>query len=304
MMDIRTVLCPLDFTDLSRRELDLAADVARRFSARLILEHNVDPQPPGGLAVSWMWRGAHVGQGADREANAEARLREVMTQLPPEVVCEARLTRGPVDEALAALARQLPAELLVMGSHGWSDPHHRSVTERVLRFSPCPVLTLAEEGGGRFMSGWNPGENGGTSAAALIAVNPSAAGRRTLAYGLDLCESFHLRPLVLHVDARASRRDYDMDRLARDRQQLEALLPPAWRKQCECIAAAGKPAASILEVAERSQARFLVLGCHDRFSFRRLAGHTIACTVLHGSKRPVWFLPASAQHGAWAGAAA
>ena len=151
-MDIKTVLCPLDFTELSRRELDLAVDMASRCSARLILEHNVDPQPPGGLAVSWMWRGAHVGQGANREAEAEVRLREVMARLPPEVVCEARLTRGPVDEMLTELARRLPADLLVMGSHGWSVPRHRSVTERVLSHSPCPVLTLAEEASSLFIS--------------------------------------------------------------------------------------------------------------------------------------------------------
>lgn len=303
-MNIRTVLCPLDFTDLSRRELDLAVDMARRFSARLILEHNLHPQPPGGLAVSWMWRGEHVGQGARQEADAESRLREVMARLPPDLACEARLTRGPVDETIIALARQLPAELVVMGSHGWSEARHRSVTERVLRCAPCPVLTLAEEARSLFGAGQGVKAGGDVHPAALIAMNPSAAGQRTLVFGLDLCAAFALRPVVLHVDSRASRRDFDTDRLAQDRRRLEALLPPEWQGRSECMSVGGKPAPAILGIAERTGASCLVLGCHDRFSLTKLGGHTTAYTILHGSKRPVWFLPASAQRGAWKGAAA
>jgi len=303
-MDIKTVLCPLDFTDLSRRELDLAVGVARRFSARLILEHNPDPQPPGGLVASWMRRGEPVQQEGLREADAEARLREVMVDLTPDVVCEARLTRGPVDEAIIEMARKVHADLVVMGSHGWSAPCHRSITERVLRFAPCPVLTLAEEGRPLLVSGRDDGSGGAARPSALIAVNASAAGRRTMDFGLDLCAAFDFRPVVLHVDSRASRRDYDRERLARDRRRLESLLPQRWKDRSQCLSAAGKPAPTILATAERAGACCLVLGCHDRFSFSLPAGHKTAYTVLHGSKRPVWFLPASAHRGAWKGAAA
>ena len=46
-MPIHTVLCPTDFSPLSQRAVSLAARICRRFGARLVLEHNLDPRPPG-----------------------------------------------------------------------------------------------------------------------------------------------------------------------------------------------------------------------------------------------------------------
>ena len=54
-MEMRTVLCPVDFSGRSGRELSLARDVCREFGARLVLEHNLDPRPPSFLTVTWMW---------------------------------------------------------------------------------------------------------------------------------------------------------------------------------------------------------------------------------------------------------
>ena len=41
MTDTRIVLCPIDFSELSRRELALATEVCATFGARLVLHHNI-----------------------------------------------------------------------------------------------------------------------------------------------------------------------------------------------------------------------------------------------------------------------
>ncbi len=46
MIDIKTVLCPLDFSALSDQELRLAGQICERFGARMILQHNIDCMPP------------------------------------------------------------------------------------------------------------------------------------------------------------------------------------------------------------------------------------------------------------------
>ena len=144
-MKIRTVLCPIDFTPLSDRAIALAVTLSRRFGARLVLEHNLDPRPPAFLSVTWMWSGDQASADTEKAHAAEDRLRVTLNGLPQDVAHEARLTRGPMDLGLAELARTLPADLLVMGSHGWSSAAHSSLTERLLEIAPCPVLALGSE---------------------------------------------------------------------------------------------------------------------------------------------------------------
>jgi len=50
---------------------------------------------------------------------------------------------------IVRLAREIPADLVVMGTHGRSGLRHAligSVAERVVRKSPCPVLTVKQAG--------------------------------------------------------------------------------------------------------------------------------------------------------------
>jgi universal stress protein A len=289
-MDIGTVLCPVDFTDLSRRELQLAGEIARRFGARIVLEHNLDPRPPGVLSVTWMWSEENAPAGEEREAEAERRLRELMEQLPSELRREARLTRGPIEETLPAVARQLPADLLVVGSHGRSTPEHRSLTEKLIRDAPCPVLTLSEEARCALL----PAERGGTLRA-LVAADLSRRGRKVLEFGLDLCDSLELEPVAMVADPRARNRAADGERLARDRKTLLALIPEGRRDEIDVLASAGPASLAILQAAERIDASCLILGCQSRWSLSRVGGHSVSQTVLHESRRPVWFLPAGAR---------
>jgi hypothetical protein len=51
---------------------------------------------------------------------------------------------GQPAEAIAAYARDAGIDLIVMGTHGRGVSHllMGSVTERVARYAPCPVLTV------------------------------------------------------------------------------------------------------------------------------------------------------------------
>ena len=65
-------------------------------------------------------------------------------------VAGANLKIGNVAEEIVQLAKDLEADLIVMGSRGVSldDGHDRlvgSVTERVLHRAPCPVLVIRAE---------------------------------------------------------------------------------------------------------------------------------------------------------------
>jgi nucleotide-binding universal stress UspA family protein len=60
-----------------------------------------------------------------------------------------RTGRGVVEEQIAQWARARDADLIVMGTHGWSGLLRwmlGSVAHRVLQTAPCPVLTVGPEG--------------------------------------------------------------------------------------------------------------------------------------------------------------
>ena len=53
MLSVRTVLCPVDFSSATPRQVELAVDLCRAFGARLVLHHNVI-EVAIGSGVSWM----------------------------------------------------------------------------------------------------------------------------------------------------------------------------------------------------------------------------------------------------------
>ena len=51
-MRVETVLCPIDFSSLSDRELQVAVEICQTFGARLVLHHNLSPGTPS-VARAW-----------------------------------------------------------------------------------------------------------------------------------------------------------------------------------------------------------------------------------------------------------
>ena len=124
-----TVLCPVDFSPLSERAFELAVAVCQKTGARLVLHHNLGTRPPNFLTVSWMWSEDHEAAEEELAASAPDRLEELFTRIPEGVEYEAKITRAPTDTALLYLADELPADLIIMGTHGVSDAEHQSLTE-------------------------------------------------------------------------------------------------------------------------------------------------------------------------------
>lgn len=283
-MDIRTVLCPIDFTAVSDRAVALAVSLCRRFGARLVLEHNLDPRPPAFLSVTWMWSEDKKSDAAANERAAETRLRAALDALPQDVSHEARLTRGPVDLGLAELSRLLPADLLVMGSHGWSSAEHSSLTERVLESAPCPVLTVGSvEAPGSFLWGTDA-----KPVPVLIPVDLSAHSRTTAAHALELLERLPLELHFLHIEQGPPEPgDYESDR-----RRLEALVPETRRALVTFHIRSGERVDGILKAASDFGAQLILMGCHGKGALERFFTGATATQILHRASCPVWFEPA------------
>lgn len=142
-MDVKRILCPLDFSEPSAHALAQAAQLARWYGARLTVLHvrpTVVPHPdisPEGHMAPWLVAELETLRHRVSAACADA----VAARVPVDAMASAG---EPVHEILSH-ADTLGADLIVLGTHGLSGFRHLvlgSVTEKVLRRATCPVLTV------------------------------------------------------------------------------------------------------------------------------------------------------------------
>jgi nucleotide-binding universal stress UspA family protein len=145
MPEIRTILCPVDFSFGSDHALEYALLLAATHGAGIVLLHVLHPLAFGvgadGLTPDI---GARVLR--DMEASCRRHLGRTAAQLRARGanVTEKLVTGTPFHEIIQ-WARAEKVDLIVMGTHGRTGLVSAligSVAERVVRKAPCPVLTV------------------------------------------------------------------------------------------------------------------------------------------------------------------
>jgi len=286
-MRIRTILCPIDFSNLSAREIQSAAAVGRAFGARLVLHHNRMAIAPG-LARAWDWETTPRSERLD-ESEAERRMAAALEAVPVGIAVEGVISAGPVGLVVQTLAEQLPADLIVIGSHGWSTPEHASVTERVIAQAPCPVLTLHEGGERPLLLGSEPGS---PRPRAVVATDLSPTAGHALQYAYALARALPLHLDLLHVLPGGRQRSAAAENDARE--QLEAAVPGDLTSRVVTSVRYGEPTTEILAYLADMRPEFAVLGEHARDIVRRLFTRDTTRAIVHAASCPVWIVPARA----------
>jgi len=281
-MRLRTILCPIDFSDLSATETAVAVDLAREFGARMVLHHDCAVIPPG-IARQWDWEATHGN--TDSEAQAKRRMQAALNALPRDVRAEGVVSVGSVVGALLALAEELHADLIVLGSHGWSTETHASVTERIIAEAPCPVLTFNEGAlaTGRFRL--RP-EAGAERPIVVVPTDFSPTAAHAVRYAWALARALPIRVHLLHALPARSR---DAESAARSR--LAALQPADVSGPVDVHVTVGDAAEVIFAHLAAVQPAFAVLGEHARALVHRVFTRDTTSKVVHGASCPVWVVP-------------
>jgi nucleotide-binding universal stress UspA family protein len=138
------VLCPVDFSDASRRAMNLAAEVVRPGGAGITLLHVVEaPVAFGGELPDPEFLRAADKRAAEQLERWAAELRG---KVSVPVTMRSRVGWAGA-ETLAALDHDPTIDLVVMGSHGRTGIARAllgSVAEKVVRHARCPVLVARE----------------------------------------------------------------------------------------------------------------------------------------------------------------
>ena len=141
-MDLKKILFPTDFSHTGDAALALATSLARDSRAKLLIVHVEEPPVAYG--------GGEMYYGMPDPATED--LRRMLYEIKPAdpaVEYEHHLVTGDPAAAIARLAGSEGVDLIVMGTHGRSGLLQvliGSTAERVIRTSPCPVLTVRPAG--------------------------------------------------------------------------------------------------------------------------------------------------------------
>ncbi len=135
----RRILCPVDFDDNSMAALDFAADLAQQHEATLYVLHVVRaPIAPSEVPVE--------PAIPEWERDARARLDNLVRRhVDGKAKFHLVIKPGDPFAAIMQAERELNPDTVVMATHGRSGASHLflgSITERVVRESSHPVLTL------------------------------------------------------------------------------------------------------------------------------------------------------------------
>lgn len=140
----KLILVPIDFSDRATTALDYAVELAAKLDAKICLVNVVAAQlvtTEYGIPMTT----AMMEEAAERQ---QARLDQMIAARAGKAqFVPAMLVTGDPRAEIEHVARQLRADLIVMGTHGRRGVPRLvmgSVAEVVMRTAPCPVLLVRE----------------------------------------------------------------------------------------------------------------------------------------------------------------
>ena len=139
----KTILVPTDFSDPAEEALDYAILLAEKNGAKITVMHAYEV-PSMGFPVGALLTSADV-VGQLRTAALAALEAVIGKRRSRGVELVPQVALGDPRESIHAVAKDIGAELIVMGTHGrrgLSRALLGSTAEYVVRTAECPVLTV------------------------------------------------------------------------------------------------------------------------------------------------------------------
>lgn len=142
---IKKILCPVDFSENSKKAVVAAAGYASLFSAELTVVHII---PSYHLKERWKaWESMGDGERKQCDEALHGEAETGLASLCAEAGIESKgeVYQGHPAEMAPSLAEKGTYDLIVMGARGLSYVESvllGSTTEAVLKASPCPVLIV------------------------------------------------------------------------------------------------------------------------------------------------------------------
>ncbi|MEW5723537.1 MAG: universal stress protein [Thermodesulfobacteriota bacterium] len=266
-VQLNTIICTTDFSDLANQAVPYALALAQEYKAKLYVCHVID------LPAAAMYGEALVDPQEIQlqiENYAQEQVGRMVGQRP--VDWEPLITVGHPAEEIARLAGEKKVGLVIAATHGRSGLQRLilgSVTERLMRTLPCPLLVSPDPAAGlkkevRFRR-------------LLVGCDFSQDSDLAVEYGLHLAQEFQAELHLAHVIEPTllkdmlrpgSAPDTEIRQGLRDRlnEDLAGLIPEEAHNWCDCKTSllAGQPHEELTKYAVIHDVDLIVLGVHGR----------------------------------------
>lgn len=299
MTELKQILCPVDFSEFSRRALDHALAVARCYGSTVTALHVVAPMPV--VVPGPYYFGAEIPPPmalppTDRAVIAAQIQRLADAEQVPGVRVETLVAEAPVVYSeILVQAERLGSNLVVMGTHGRSGFQRLflgSTAEKVLRQARCPVMTVPPQAPDAMPRGPAPFTR------ILCAVDFSESSKIALGYAMSLAREGEAALTLAHViEMRPLYYDFsppavvDLTAWCEDaRRRLRHMVPEETRSSSSVKETVrnGTPYREILTLAREVDSDLIVMGVQGRgaadlFFFGSTTHHVIRearCAVL------------------------
>lgn len=286
MVNVRTILCPVDFSEATERQVLFATDLCRLFGARLVLHHNLRALGVGS-GVGWMYSGTHGRPPSEEQAGEW--LGWILKEHAGGIPAEARLTHGAPTSSVLRVAEAVHADLLVLTAHTGTHDEHMSMSEQILEQAKCAVVALHDAGVEYALPRFT--EPNEAPLRVLVPTSFSETSTPAVAFAVELAKRFPIELHLLHIESRRSHEEPDPDRAEDERERLLDMLPEEFEDRAHAHVAAGDPPTEISAMAEKLGTSMIVMGEHSRTSLLRWFKRDTGRSILHQAHCPVWYVP-------------
>ncbi len=296
MLTVRSILCPIDFSEQSRQALRWAAAIAQHRGVELTVLSVVEPLLAQAAGIRLGVDVAPVSIEPELPAFVETTFGEGVRQ-PSRLRMEVRV--GDPSDAILETARRQEAGLIVMGTHGRSGLRKLvlgSTTERVLRRTEWPVLAVPGEAV-RLQAGAPLDAQLKTILLATDFRNSTAAATRWAAdlavdIGAPLVLAHVVEPVIVPGQGGpALAADFEGDRVASGQRMLASLASSSRGGRTECVVSVGHPGDTIASLAREYRAGLVVMGLAYAEDPEARTPGSIAYRVLHVARIAVVVVP-------------
>jgi nucleotide-binding universal stress UspA family protein len=267
-LEIKLILCPIDFSESSVRAYRHALSVAVHYQAKVVALHVVDLalHPSLGFAAT---AGLYEEFCRALCDNGEEQLQKfVKRHANSEIQPDLSVEMGNVPDTILSFAQAQYADVIVMGTHGQRGYDRLmlgSVADRVMRTSPRNVLvvckpphesTAVDERGHRVHH----------LSRILLCTDFSENSERALKHAISLTSEYDAELTLLHVLEKVPRPARAAGAKAAATEQLEKLIPAKERKTLKIATAVriGKAYEQIIQFALETEIDLAMMGVRGR----------------------------------------
>ncbi len=141
----KSFLLTTDFSDSARIAYGQAIDLCKVYRGKLSLVHVINPTVIPS-AYPMVTSDALVSKEKDSQIQS-LMVKEIEDYFPVDLKPEAVIIKGVPFLEIIRLAKKTKSDMIIIATHGFTGLNHilfGSTAEKVVRKSPCPVLTVRD----------------------------------------------------------------------------------------------------------------------------------------------------------------